>query len=77
MIDRYFRDHPRSVGETYFQHLQTAGGFGGQLGMFYAEADVGLDWGMPSFRTELSVGVVFEGGSGSRWQRHRPTRSLE
>lgn len=28
MIDRYFRDHPRSVGETYFQHMQTAGGFG-------------------------------------------------
>ncbi|MBJ7442785.1 MAG: hypothetical protein KJ876_15095 [Alphaproteobacteria bacterium] len=31
MIDRYFRDHPRSVGETYFQHLQTAGGFGGRM----------------------------------------------
>lgn len=57
--------------------MLTVGGVGGQLGMFYTEADVGLDWGMPSFRTEISVGVVFEGGGGSRWQRHRPTRSLE
>jgi hypothetical protein len=31
MIDRYFRDHPRSVGETYFQHLGTASGFAGTM----------------------------------------------
>lgn len=27
MIDRYFREHPRSVGETYLQHLHTASWF--------------------------------------------------
>jgi hypothetical protein len=27
MIDRYFREHPRSVGETYFKHLRTASWF--------------------------------------------------
>jgi hypothetical protein len=27
MIDRYFREHPRSVGETYFQHLRSASWF--------------------------------------------------
>lgn len=27
MIDRYFREHPRSVDETYLQHLHTAGWF--------------------------------------------------
>jgi hypothetical protein len=27
MIDRYFREHPRSVDETYFQHLHTASWF--------------------------------------------------
>jgi hypothetical protein len=27
MIDRYFREHPRSVDETYFQHLCTASWF--------------------------------------------------
>ena len=28
MIDRLFRAHPRSVGETYWQHLGVAGRFG-------------------------------------------------
>ncbi|ATE64683.1 DUF6356 family protein [Rhizorhabdus dicambivorans] len=27
MIDRYFREHPRSVDETYRQHLHTASWF--------------------------------------------------
>ena len=27
MIDRYFREHPRSVDETYLQHLHTASWF--------------------------------------------------
>lgn len=27
MIDRYFRDHPKSVGETYLQHFCAASGF--------------------------------------------------
>ena len=28
MIKRYFTGHPRSVGESYGEHLQTAAGFG-------------------------------------------------
>ncbi|MEG3126035.1 DUF6356 family protein [Sphingomonas sp. GB1N7] len=28
MIERYFFEHPRSVGEKYTEHLQTAGSFG-------------------------------------------------
>jgi hypothetical protein len=28
MIRRLFLDHPRSVGETYGEHLRFAGGFG-------------------------------------------------
>lgn len=31
MIRRHFIDHPRSVGETYLQHLRTASCFGGTL----------------------------------------------
>jgi len=31
MIDRYFREHPRSVGESYFEHLLTATSFAGAL----------------------------------------------
>jgi len=31
MIDRLFIDHPRSVGETYFQHLGSAGRFGSRM----------------------------------------------
>ncbi|MDB5737144.1 MAG: hypothetical protein JWO65_812 [Sphingomonas bacterium] len=28
MLDRYFTAHPDSVGESYGEHLVTAGGFG-------------------------------------------------
>lgn len=28
MFRRIFKDHPKSVGETYFQHAQSAFGFG-------------------------------------------------
>jgi len=28
---KLFTEHPRSIGETYFQHLRTAFGFGSQL----------------------------------------------
>ena len=31
MIDRYFREHPRCVGETYLQHLQSASSFAGAM----------------------------------------------
>ena len=31
MIDRYFHDHPRSVGETYLEHLYTASWFAGTM----------------------------------------------
>jgi hypothetical protein len=31
MIYRLFTDHPRSVGETYVQHLASAGRFGGRM----------------------------------------------
>ena len=31
MIERYFREHPRSVGETYFEHLRTASSFAGAM----------------------------------------------
>lgn len=31
MIDRLFCEHPRSVGETYFQHLRAATGFAGTM----------------------------------------------
>lgn len=31
MIKRFFTGHPRSVGETYGEHLQTAAGFGAAL----------------------------------------------
>lgn len=31
MFDRLFRDHPQSVGETYFEHLRTASGFAGSM----------------------------------------------
>ncbi|HKR92358.1 DUF6356 family protein [Novosphingobium sp.] len=31
MFDRLFRDHPRSVGETYFEHLRKASGFAGTM----------------------------------------------
>lgn len=27
MIDRYFREHPQSVGETYFEHMHSASWF--------------------------------------------------
>jgi hypothetical protein len=28
MIERYFTQHPHSIGESYGEHLQTAGSFG-------------------------------------------------
>ena len=28
MLERWFVDHPRSVGETYIEHLRVAGSFG-------------------------------------------------
>lgn len=28
MLDKLFLDHPRTVDETYFEHLQVAGYFG-------------------------------------------------
>ena len=28
MIERFFTEHPRSVGETYLEHLHSAAGFG-------------------------------------------------
>ncbi len=31
MIKRAFTDHPASVGETYFQHMGMALGFGGRM----------------------------------------------
>lgn len=31
MLDRVFFEHPRSVGETYGEHLWMAGGFGVSL----------------------------------------------
>lgn len=31
MFDKFFLDHPRSVDETYFQHLQVAAGFGTRM----------------------------------------------
>jgi hypothetical protein len=31
MFTRLFLDHPRSVGETYFEHQRTAFGFAGRL----------------------------------------------
>lgn len=31
MIDRLFLDHPRSVGETYLQHMGSAGQFGSRM----------------------------------------------
>jgi len=30
---KLFTEHPRSIGETYFQHLRAAFGFGGRLFM--------------------------------------------
>ena len=30
-FDRLFRDHPREVGETYFQHMAASAGFGFRL----------------------------------------------
>ncbi len=31
MIERYFLEHPRSVGESYTEHLSTAGLFGATM----------------------------------------------
>ena len=31
MIERFFTGHPRSVGETYGEHLQAAAGFGATM----------------------------------------------
>jgi hypothetical protein len=31
MFDKLFLDHPRSVDETYFQHLLVATGFGAKM----------------------------------------------
>ena len=31
MLNRLFLEHPRSVGETYSEHMLTAGGFGVKL----------------------------------------------
>lgn len=31
MIERLFIEHPRSVGETYLEHLQNAAGFGATM----------------------------------------------
>ncbi|WP_298399857.1 DUF6356 family protein [Sphingobium sp.] len=31
MIDYMFRNHPRSVGETYFEHMHTATSFGSAM----------------------------------------------
>ncbi|WP_425410736.1 DUF6356 family protein [Hyphococcus sp.] len=31
MIKRAFTEHPESVGETYFQHMGMAFGFGGKM----------------------------------------------
>ena len=34
MFDTLFLQHPRSVGESYFEHLTTALGFAGRLAFF-------------------------------------------
>jgi hypothetical protein len=31
MFDKLFRDHPRSVDETYFEHMGVAASFGGRM----------------------------------------------
>ncbi|MDB5577960.1 MAG: hypothetical protein JWR80_3136 [Bradyrhizobium sp.] len=31
MINRFFLEHPRSVGESYTEHLRAAGRFGGTM----------------------------------------------
>lgn len=31
MLDRLFTEHPRSVGESYGEHLMMAGGFGARM----------------------------------------------
>jgi hypothetical protein len=31
MFNRLFIDHPRSVGETYFEHMAHAGSFGSRM----------------------------------------------
>jgi hypothetical protein len=31
MINRFFLEHPTSVGETYVEHLQVAASFGGKM----------------------------------------------
>lgn len=31
MIDRFFQNHPRTVGETYLEHLHTASWFAGTM----------------------------------------------
>ncbi|HEX9448227.1 MAG TPA: DUF6356 family protein [Dongiaceae bacterium] len=31
MFDKLFRDHPKSIDETYLQHMRVATGFGGRM----------------------------------------------
>jgi hypothetical protein len=31
MIDRFFLEHPKSVDETYVQHMRVASGFGARM----------------------------------------------
>ncbi len=31
MLDRLFAEHPRAIGETYFEHFVVAASFGGAL----------------------------------------------
>ncbi len=33
VLDRWFRDHPASVDETYFQHMAFAASFAGWMGL--------------------------------------------
>ncbi len=53
MITRNFTDHPRSVGETYFEHLLTAGWFAGTM----------MIAGVACFIHALIPGLFIETGS--------------
>ena len=56
MLQRWFLDHPRSVGETYFEHQRMAFGFSARL---LAAACACLVHGlMPSLFERTASGVV-------------------
>lgn len=58
MFQRWFLDHPRSVGESYFEHQRAALGF--SAGLFMAAAACLVHGVIPGLFTHTASGKVLQ-----------------